>query len=332
VPRSSPSEALEAIRIAEAAERLRGVVRRTPLVPFDVGDERVELRLKLECLQETGSFKARGAWNQVAQLTPAERAAGVVTTSSGNHGKALAWAARRAGVRASVVMPADAYPNKIQACRELGAEVVLGRDRAEAEELCRARVAAGATLVHPYDAERTIQGAGTAGLEVAEDWPELDVLVVPVGGGGLIAGCALAMRQALGGRVAVVGVEPAGAPTMTRALERGEPVVLERIETRVQGLCPPAAGRLNTEICAALVHSVRTLPDGPIFAAQAELVRRGGWTVEPAGAAAVALVLERALPEELYEGRGPARPLRVAAVVSGGNPDPEQLAAVRGRT
>jgi threonine dehydratase len=104
VPRPSPSEALEAIRIAEAAERLRGVVRRTPLVPFDVGDERVELRLELESLQETGSFRARGAWNQVAQLTPAERAAGVVTTSSGNHGKALAWAARRAGVRASVVM------------------------------------------------------------------------------------------------------------------------------------------------------------------------------------------------------------------------------------
>ncbi|HVS10049.1 MAG TPA: pyridoxal-phosphate dependent enzyme, partial [Planctomycetota bacterium] len=284
------------------------------------------------CLQETGSFKARGAWNQVAQLTPAERAAGVVTTSSGNHGKALAWAARRAGVRATVVMPADAYPNKIQACRELGAEVVLGRDRAEAEELCRALVAAGATLVHPYDAERTIQGAGTAGLEVAEDWPELDVLVVPVGGGGLIAGCALAMRQALGGRVAVVGVEPAGAPTLTRALERGEPVVLERIETRVQGLCPPSAGRLNTEICTTLAHSVHTLPDGPIFAAQAELVRRGGWTVEPAGAAAVALVLERALPEELYENRGADRPLRVAAIVSGGNPDPEQLAAVRGRT
>ena len=332
MPRPTPSEALEAIRIAAAAERLRGVVRRTPLEPFDAGDPRVELRLKLECLQETGSFKARGAWNQVAQLTPAERAAGVVTTSSGNHGKALAWAARRAGVRATVVMPADAYPNKIQACRELGAEVVLGRDRAEAEELCRALVAAGATLVHPYDAERTIQGAGTAGLEVAEDWPELDVLVVPVGGGGLIAGCALAMRQALGGRVAVIGVEPAGAPTLTRALERGEPVALERIDTRVQGLCPPAAGRLNTEIGAAAVHSVRTLADGPIFAAQAELVRRGGWTVEPAGAAAVALILERGLPEELYAGRGADRRLRVAAIVSGGNPDPEQLAALRGRT
>src|ERR1043166_3238932 len=120
------------IRIDEAAARLEGVVKKTPLVPIERrarDDERIELRAKLECRQETGSFKARGAWNQVSQLTPAERRAGIVTASSGNHGKALAWAARRAGVPATIVMPANAYPNKIAACREFGAEVVLAPTR-----------------------------------------------------------------------------------------------------------------------------------------------------------------------------------------------------------
>src|SRR5437667_669 len=116
---------LERIDIEAAARRIAGVVRETPLAPFPCGDARVELRLKLECLQETGSFKARGAWNQISQLTADERRAGIVTVSSGNHGKAVAWAAQRASVPATVVMPADAYPNKIQACRDHGAEVVL---------------------------------------------------------------------------------------------------------------------------------------------------------------------------------------------------------------
>jgi threonine dehydratase len=127
----------DSIRIADAARRVAGVVRRTPLVRLDLAeavDPRVELRFKLENRQETGSFKARGAWNQVSQLTPAERAAGVVCPSSGNHGKALAWAAERAGVPATIVMPANAYPNKIQACRDLGAQVVLSSTRELADE------------------------------------------------------------------------------------------------------------------------------------------------------------------------------------------------------
>ena len=316
-------------RVRDAAGRLAGVVRRTPLEPFDAGDARIELRVKLECLQETGSFKARGAWNNVSLLDGDQRRAGVVATSSGNHGRALAWAAARAGVKATVVMPADAYPNKIEACRRLGAEVVLGRDRPEAEEICRARVAGGATLVHPYDAERTIQGAGTVGLEIVEDWPEVEAVVVPVGGGGLIAGVSLALRQELGRDVLVLGAEPAGAPTMSRALEAGRPVEVDPITTAVQGLCPLAAGALNTEICADTVSAVATLADEAIHAAQRELVVRGGWTVEPAGAAAVAVVLAGRLPSERLEGRTAADPLRVAAIVSGGNPDPEQLRRLR---
>lgn len=321
--------ALAAIDPAEALALLEGVVVRTPLAPFPAGDARIELRLKLECEQETGAFKARGAWNQVARLTPAQRAAGVVTVSSGNHGKALAWAAARAGVRATIVMPADAYPNKVQACRDQGAEVLLGRDRPHAEALCAERVAAGAVLVHPYDAERTIQGAGTVGVELAGQWPEVEVVVVPVGGGGLIAGSSLALRRALGERVRILGAEPEGARTLGLALERGAPVTLERITTAVQGLCPLSVGKLNLAICRETVDAALALDDATILAAQRELVREGGWTVEPAGAAAAAAVLAGRLPPRLLEGRGPSNPLRVAAVVSGGNPDPAQLASIR---
>jgi threonine dehydratase len=321
---------IDRIRIAEAAQRIKGVVKRTPLARFDSGDERVELRLKLECLQEVGAFKARGAWNQIAQLTPAERAAGVVTVSSGNHGKALAWASQRAGVRCCVVMPADAYPNKIQACRDFGAEVVLAPARADGDKLCNERVAAGMTLVHPYDAEKTIQGAGTVGLEIAEDWPEVEVVIVPVGGGGLLSGVALAMRQTLGSRVFIIGVEPEGAPSLSLGIEHGEPVTLESITTKVQGLCPPYSGAVNIAICAETVDRVLTLSDAEIFAAQKKLVIDGGWTVEPAGAAGAALVFALKLPAKLLEGRSPSKPLRVAAVVSGGNPDPAQIASLRG--
>lgn len=320
---------IESLRIADAAARIAGVVVRTPLERFESGDERVELRLKLECLQEVGAFKARGAWNQISQLTPAQRAAGVVTTSSGNHGKALAWAAQRAGVRATIVMPADAYPNKIQACRDYGAEVLLGTTRADAERLCDERVQAGATLVHPYDAERTIEGAGTVGLEIVEQWPEVEVVITPCGGGGLLSGVGLAMRQTRGRAVFVIGVEPAGAPSLTLGLARGEPVMLESITTKVQGLCPPYSGRVNIEICREVVDRVMTLADAAIFDAQKKLVVDGGWVVEPAGAAGAALVFARKLPHELLEGRDASNPLRVVAVVSGGNPDPAQLAALR---
>ena len=318
----------DSIDLAGAARRVSGVVRRTPLAAVDAGDQRVELRAKLENRQETGASKARGAWNQIAQLDAAQRAAGVVCASSGNHGKALAWAAERAGVRATIVMPANAYANKVQACRQHGAEVVLMPTRQEAEREVERRVAAGSVLVHPYDAARTLEGAGTVGLELAEDWPALEVVLVPVGGGGLMAGTALALRRTLGERVRIFGVEPEGAPTLTLGLQRGAPVELERMTSRVQGLTPLHAGRINIEIARATLDGVFTLPDECIFAAQKRLVALGE-TVEPAGSAACAVVFERGLPAELLAGRGPAQRLRVAAVVSGGNPDPAQIQSVR---
>lgn len=323
------------IHVRQAAERLRGIVERTPLAPFPgrlPGRPPIELRLKLECLQVTGSFKARGAWNQISQLDERGRRAGVTATSSGNHGRALAWAAERAGVPCTIFMPSDAYPNKIAACRDHGAEVVVGEDRKGAERLCREAVRAGKLLIHPYAAWRTMEGAGTVGLEIAEDWPEVEVVVIPVGGGGLIAGASLALRELLGAELCVLGAEPAGAPTMQRGLAAGEPVDVDPITTAVQGLCPLNAGAPNITVCERTVDSVVTLDDDAIFRAQERLVNEGGWTVEPAGAAATAAVLEGLLPEALLEGRDASDPLRVAAVVSGGNPAPEQLAEIRARS
>jgi threonine dehydratase len=309
------------IASADAAERLRGVVRRTPLQPIESGDARIELRAKLENRQETGAFKARGAWNQIAQLGEAQRRAGVVCASSGNHGKALAWAAQRAGVRATIVMPANAYANKVRACRDYGAEVVLLPTREQAEREVERRVRAGAVLVHPYDAARTLEGAGTVGLEIAQDWPEVEVVVIPVGGGGLVAGSALALRCELGERVRIYGAEPEGAPTLTRGLERGAPVVVEQITSKVQGLTPLFAGQINIDIARATLDGVFLLRDEQIFAAQKRLVAAGE-TVEPAGAAACAAVFAGMLPKS-------GSRLRVAAVVSGGNADPAQIQSVR---
>lgn len=293
------------IDIAAARARLAGVIDKTPLVRFP--DERYQLRLKLECLQVTGSFKARGAWNHASQLEPGTA---VVTVSSGNHGKALAWAAKRRGLRATIVMPADAYANKIAACRELGAEVVLAKTRFEGDDIAADLASRGAVMVPPFDHERTIEGQGTVGLEILEDWPEVEAVIVPTGGGGLLSGVSIACR---GKRI--FGVEPAGAPKMKLALERGEPVRLERIETKVQGLCPPSVGRATLNVVRENVERVFQLPDEAIFEAQRTLVREGGWIVEPAGAAAFALARSG-----LIEGVE-----RVAVVISGGNPDPEQL-------
>ena len=308
-------------RVAEAVER-------TPIVRIPCHDPRIELLAKLENRQVQGAFKARGAWNNIAQLTDDERKRGVIATSSGNHGRALAWAAARAGVPATIVMPKDAYPNKIAACRELGAEVVLGETREEAEAICRERMSVGAVLIHPYDAERTVEGAGTVGVEIAQDCGGADVVVFPVGGGGLIAGSSLALRLELGGRPRILGAEPLGAPSMSLGLAADEGVVLDEITTEVQGLCPLSAGELNVAICLETLDGVGLLPDDAILAAQRRLVQLGE-VVEPAGAASTALVDAGLIPEEWLAQKTEEDPLRVVVVVSGGNPAPDQLAALR---
>jgi threonine dehydratase len=320
--------AFDSIDFAAAAARLEGVIEATPLVPLEAPDPRIELRAKLENRQVTGAFKARGAWNNIARLSAEERARGVVTCSSGNHGKALAWAAGRAGVQATIVMPSDAYPNKIEACRELGARVVLSDGRQDADRIAGELAAEGRVFVHPYDHPGTVEGAGTLGLELLRDWPEVEVVVVPVGGGGMLAGIALALRRSGGEGLTLLGCEPRGAPSMTRGLAAGQPVNLDEITTAVQGLCPTNSGALNIAICARTVDGMLLVDDDEVFEAQGQLVRASE-TVEPAGGAAVAAVRAGKLPASLLEERD--SPLRVAAIVSGGNPDPAQLEALRAR-
>ncbi|MAW60333.1 MAG: threonine dehydratase [Planctomycetes bacterium] len=323
----------EDIDFAAAAARIAAQVKRTPLLALPCEDERIELRGKMENQQVTGAFKARGACNNIALLTAEERARGVVASSSGNHGRALAWAARCAGVPATIVMPQDAYPNKIEACRAEGAEVVLAKDRLDADVVTAQLAAEGRVLIHPYDRRGTIEGAGTVGLEIAQDWPEVEVVLICVGGGGLSAGSALALRRERGDAVQIYGVEPIGSASMRDGLAAGGPVVLEEITTTVQGLCPPASGALNIAIAAQTFDGVLTPDDAAIYAAQRALVNDGpGWkaeVVEPAGACAYAAIREGMLPAALLQGRSAQNPLRVAVTISGGNPDPAQLEAQR---
>lgn len=321
-------EAAAQIDIHKAALRLNGVTRLTPIEPFETSDERLEVRLKLECLQETNSFKARGAWNHVSQLSAAAKKLGVVATSSGNHGRAVAWAAKRAGVPATIHMPKNVYPNKLAACRAEEATVVLSDTREESEEKCAAAVAAGATLVHAYDAKNTVEGAGSVGLEIAKQWPEVELIFVPCGGGGLLAGVSLAISRELGDEVAVIGVEPEGSTNLSSAMEAGQPVKIDPITTEVQGLCPLDTGEINLAICNRHVEGMVVLEDEEIIEGQRRLVQ-AGYTVEPAGGAGLGAVLAGAIPEDLLADRDASNPLRIVCVVSGGNPDPEQLESLR---
>jgi len=333
--------------LAATRARIAPWLERTPLLPFDAGDPRVELRLKLENRQATGAFKARGAANHALVFDRSSGAPGLVAYSSGNHAKALAWAGERAGVRVRVYMPENSYPSKIEACRAHGAEVVLTPTRADADAaVVRAVRDEGWVAAPPYDSAVTVAGQASVGLEVLEQWPEVDLFVAPIGGGGMLAGIALAFADAAPtarGPRRVLGVEPVGAAGMTRALASGAPTAVEitsaiqgltppgagrEITSAIQGLTPPGAGRVAHAIAEALVARVDTIDDEAVLRAQARLVRATDEAVEPAGAAAAARVFA-GLPAEWLEGRTEDDPLRVVAIVCGGNADAAQLAALR---
>lgn len=327
------------IDFEEAAARIGEVVPRTPLLPLPGSvPEVLDLRGKMENRQVTGSFKARGALNNMLTLSAEERARGVVASSSGNHGRALAWAARRVGVPATVVMPQDAYPNKIEACRAEEAEVVLAPDRWQADVVAERLAGEGRLWVHPYDRPGTVEGAGTVGLELAADWPDVEVVVVCIGGGGLSSGSALALRRALGEGVVLLGAEPTGAAAMEAAQREGRSVHLDTITSQVQGLTTTYAGHLNVEICRATLDGILTVDDAAIYSAQRRLVNDDagcGWAaevVEPAGAAAYAAALSTDFCDLVSAARTrrglstePRGAMRVAVTISGGNPAPAQL-------
>ncbi len=282
-----------------------------------------EVRLKCETLQRSGSFKARGALNYVLQLPQEVLAGGVITYSSGNHGQAVALAAKLKGVRAVVVMPITTPPIKIKGCERLGAEIVLEgttslERKARAEAIAEAE---GLAIVPPFDHEWIIAGHGTIGLEIHEDWPEVDTVLVPVGGGGMVSGVCAALRRLRPG-IRLVGVEPTGAASMLAALVAKRPVTLTSTRTIADGLAPVRTGDVTFEHVRQLADDVVTVDDGVIREAARILLLRRKLVVEYSGAVTVAALLSGAV-------RSPGR---TVAILSGGNLDPAIMMELAGGT
>lgn len=308
--------------IARAADTLRGVITRTPLLSAAWLQEETgcEVRLKCENLQRAGAFKIRGAYTMLSRLSEAERARGVIAFSSGNHAQGVALAARLFGVKATVVMPTTAPAVKVEGARRLGAEIVLeGTTSIERQRRAEAIAAErGLTIVPAFDHRDIIAGQGTVGLEILEDWPEVETVVVPIGGGGLIAGVAAWLGARAPG-VRVIGVEPENADAMARSVRAGEPVTIQPKRTIADGLMPVRPGDLNFEHVRALVDDIVLVNDDEILDATRVLLAHGKLVVEFSGAATVAAV---------RAGRVAAAGTRVAAVLSGGNLDPTRALAL----
>ncbi|HEX6133755.1 MAG TPA: threonine/serine dehydratase [Longimicrobiales bacterium] len=308
---------IEQIRSAE--RHLAGRVHRTPLLGSRTLGDRIgaSVLLKVEAFQRTGSFKARGVLNRLRHLSAAERERGLVTVSAGNHAQAVAYGAGLERIHAVVVMPETAPAAKVEACRDYGADIVLHGDVFAAfERMEQLRREHGYTLVHPFDDPHIIAGQGTVGAELCDDIPDLDMVIVPVGGGGLVSGVATAVR-ALRPGARIIGIEPVGAAAVRRALDTGAPVRLERVDTIADGLGAPMTGPLALEHVRAFVDDVVTITDDSITAALRFLLERCKLLTEPAGAAGVAALLDGTIR--------PAAGARVAVVLSGGNVDLHRL-------
>jgi threo-3-hydroxy-L-aspartate ammonia-lyase len=299
--------------VERAAQRLAGVAHRTPVLTSRTLDERTGARvhLKAECFQRGGAFKFRGAYNKVSSLDEDALRRGVIAYSSGNHAQAVAIAAGLLGTSATIVMPRDAPTAKLEATRGYGAEVVPYDRWTESREEIGARLAAecGLELVRPYDDPLVMAGQGTAALELLVDAPELDLLLVPVSGGGLIAGCATAAK-ARRPQIRMVGVEPQAGDDTRRSLEAGERIRIDVPRTIADGLQAPEPGELTFEVNRRLVDEVVTVTDDEIVEAMVFLFDRLKLVAEPSGATGVAALLS---------GKLDARGGQVGVVISGGN-------------
>jgi len=308
-------------RLDEARRRVAGAAHRTPVVRSRALDQRSggQVFLKCENLQRMGAFKFRGAWNAISQVPEAVRRPGVIAFSSGNHAQAVALVAKTLGIPAVIVLPSTAPPAKLDATRGYGAELVfydrLGEEReALTERLARER---GLTVIPPFDHPEIIAGQGTAAAELFEDHGPLDLLLVPVGGGGLISGSALAARE-LSPDCRVIGVEPDAGDDGGRSFRSGTRVRIAIPDTIADGARTPSLGALTFELIRREVADMISVPDQALIAAM-----RFGWerlklVVEPTGALGLA---------GLLEGRVDARGKRVGVILSGGNVDPRQAAA-----
>src|SRR5438477_6024524 len=310
--------------VERAREIVTPVLHRTPLFSSRSLSERIGTAafLKTENFQRTGSFKPRGAVYAVSKLSSEQRNRGIVTMSAGNAAQAIAFAARTAGVPVTVAMPQTAPQAKVDATRGYGAEIAFAPDMTKLIALVgELKDRSGAYFLHPYDDAAMIAGHGTCALEVLDDLPEADVFVVGVGGGGLIAGIAVAVAARRPG-ARVVGVEPTGAAAMRRALDAGKPVRLARIDTIADGLAAPIAGTIPLDIVRHLVADVVVIDDDLIAEGMRFLAQRAKLVAEPAGAAATGALLA---------GKIAVRPgERVVSIVSGGNVDLARMAQLFG--
>jgi threonine dehydratase len=317
-----PPPTLEQIREARASLGER--VRRTPTWLWrgreieDLLGTETEVHLKLELFQYAGTFKPRGALLNMLALAPEELARGVTAVSAGNHAMAVAYAARSLGTTAKVVMPQSANPARVEGCRALGAEAVLVPDVHQAfEEVRRIEREEGRAFIHPFEGFRTALGTATVGLELCQDVPGLDAVIVPIGGGGLAAGVATAVKLSQpDGRV--FGVEPEGADTMHRSFASGQPEAIDRVSTIADSLGAPHAAPYTFDLCRRHIDRLVKVSDDELRRSMALLFREAKLAVEPAGAAATA-ALVGPLREEL-------RGRRVGIIVCGTNIDLETFA------
>ena len=307
----------------ETRARIAEHIKRTPLLTSRQLSERsgFDVRLKAELFQRVGSYKIRGPLNKFALMPEEQKRRGVVCSSAGNHAQGVALAAKIHGIRAVVCMATNATPAKIAATKDYGAEVVLhgsiwDEANEKAKELVRTE---GLTYVHPFDDEQLIAGQGTLGLEIVQDWPDVDAIVVPIGGGGLIAGVSMAAK-AHNANIKVIGVESSDGPAMQRSLETGQ---LETIDCRtiIDGLRVRRAGVLNFSVVQRFVDEIVALPDREIFDAMIWVMERCKLVVEGAAAAPVAALLHGLV--KLPAGS------KVAVVLSGGNLNLDQLRGLR---
>lgn len=283
--------------IRATQEQLGALVRRTPVWEWRTGEVQRRLGtdtrafLKLELFQYTGTFKARGALSNMLSLGKDELARGVTAVSAGNHAMAVGYAAEVLGTTGKVVMPRNANPARVNACRTLGAEVVLAENVHEAfEEVKRIERTEGRTFIHPFDGALTARGTATLGLELAEQAPDLDAVIIPIGGGGLCAGVAAAMKQ-LQPDCVVYGVEPDGADTMHRSFAAGEPRSIEAVRTIADSLGAPHAAQYSFEVCHQCVDELVRVSDDDLCHAMAILFEELKLAVEPACAASTAALL-----------------------------------------
>jgi threonine dehydratase len=308
--------------VVAAAERLAGVAHRTPVLTSRSLDERAgaTVFLKAENLQRVGAFKFRGAYNRISQLTAGERERGVVTVSSGNHAQAVALAATLTGTTSKILMPLDAPTIKVAGVRGFGGEVVpFDRYREDREGLLRDLAEReGRVIVHPYDDEYVMAGQGTCARELIEEVGPLQRLFVPVGGGGLISGCATAAK-AMAPACRVIGVEPEAGNDIQQSLARGERVTIPVPDTIADGQQTTAPGRVTFPVIQERVDSIVTVSDAEISVAIRFAFERLKVVLEPSGACALAAVLA---DPEIVQGE------RVGVILTGGNIDPSQFCAL----